>query len=99
MPSPHSQSLIPGDWQLKESENFDKFMSALGVSYVVRKLGNASKPLVTMTPTGPNAYEMKQVSLVKTSQIQFKLDEPFEETTADGRKVMVLIIRDNIVGS
>ena len=74
---------------MTESNNFDAFMSALGVSYMVRKLGNASKPLVTITATGPNAYELKQVSLIKTSQIAFKLDEPFEETTADGRKVRV----------
>ena len=85
--SPPGQSLIPGAWQMTESDNFDAFMSALGVSYMVRKLGNASKPLVTITPTGTNAYEMKQESLIKTSMINFKLDEPFEETTADGRKV------------
>ena len=27
---------IFGKWQMTESENFDAFMSALGVSYVVR---------------------------------------------------------------
>jgi len=31
---------------------------------------------------------MKQESLVKTSEIKFKLGEQFEELTADGRKVL-----------
>ncbi len=82
-----STSDIPGKWQLKESENFDEFMSALGVSYLVRKLGNASKPLVTITETAPSEYSIKQESLVKSSEIKFKIDQPFDETTADGRVV------------
>ena len=45
-------SIIPGKWQMTESENFDKFMAAVGVSYVVRKLGNASKPLVRTVKNG-----------------------------------------------
>ena len=43
-----STDLVPGKYQLTESENFDKFMGALGVGYLVRKLGNQSKPLVTI---------------------------------------------------
>ena len=41
--------LVPGKYQLTESENFDNFMGALGVGYLVRKLGNRSKPLVTLS--------------------------------------------------
>ena len=78
---------IVGKWQLTQSENFDEFMSALGVGYLTRKLGNASKPLVTVSQLGPREYEIKQESLVKTSATKFKIDEPFDETTADGRQV------------
>jgi len=56
---------IVGKWQMTSSENFDEFMAALGVSYLTRKLGNASKPLVTIEQLGPQAYSMKQESLVK----------------------------------
>ena len=41
-------SIIFGKWQLAESENFDQFMSRLGVSYLVRTLGNRSSPVVTV---------------------------------------------------
>jgi len=37
-------SYVEGKFQLKESENFEDFMKALGVSYLVRKLGNKSSP-------------------------------------------------------
>ena len=44
-----STDLVPGKWQLTESENFEAFMGALGIGYLTRKLGNQSKPLVTTT--------------------------------------------------
>lgn len=60
-------STICGKWQMTASENFDAFMSALGIGYVTRKLGNASKPLVTIAEIGSDSKEfsMKQESLIK----------------------------------
>lgn len=80
-------SLVEGKFQLKESENFEDFMKALGVSYLVRKLGNKSSPVVTVSKAG-DEYTMKQESLVKTTEFKFKMDETFDEMTADGRKVV-----------
>ena len=79
--------MVLGKFQLSESENFDDFMSRLGVSYLVRKLGNQSKPLVTVTQDGDN-LTFKQESLVKTSQFTCKIGEQFDETSADGRQVL-----------
>ena len=64
-------SNIPGKWQLSSSDNFDAFMSALGIGYVTRKLGNASKPLVTVTHEGDKQYSFKQESLLKVRQTHF----------------------------
>ena len=75
-----------GSFQLKTSENFDEFMSKLGVSYMIRKLGNASSPVVTVTEK-ENVLTFKQVSLVKASEFSCQLGVPFDETSADGRKV------------
>jgi len=80
-------SLVEGKFQLKESENFEDFMKALGVSYLVRKLGNKSSPVVTVSKAGEE-YTMKQESLVKTTEFKFKMGETFDEMTADGRKVV-----------
>ena len=78
-----------GNFQLKTSENFDEFMSKLGVSYMIRKLGNASSPVVTVTEN-ENVLTFKQVSLVKASEFSCQLGVPFDETSADGRKVHIL---------
>merc|ERR1711936_405179 len=60
---------------------------ALGVGMVTRKLGNKTSPVVTISEQD-GEYTFKQESLVKTSEIKFKIGEEFEELTADGRKVM-----------
>merc|ERR1711976_359962 len=78
--------VIYGKWQMVDSENFENFMSRLGVSYMVRKLGNQSKPLVTVSKDD-DTISFKQESLVSTSTISFKIGEQFDEKTADGRKV------------
>ena len=75
-----------GRFQLTTSENFDEYMSKLGVSYMIRKLGNASSPVVTVTEN-ENVLTFKQESLVKTSEFSCQLGVPFDETSADGRKV------------
>lgn len=75
-----------GKYQMTDSENFDAFMAALGVGYLTRKLGNASKPLITISEAdATKRYSLKQESFVKTTTIEFALGEQFEETTADGR--------------
>ena len=79
--------LVPGKYQMTQSENFDGFMACLGVGYITRKLGNQSYPEVTIDQDVDN-YSMKTVSLVKTSELNFKLGEQFEEITGDGRKVL-----------
>lgn len=47
---------IPGKYQMTTSENFDAFMAALGVGYLTRKLGNASKPLITITKVTKKSF-------------------------------------------
>merc|ERR1739848_148946 len=63
------------------------FMSALGVGYLTRKLGNQSKPLVTVSALDEKTISFKQESLVKTSEFSCQLGVPFDETSADGRKL------------
>ena len=79
--------LVPGKYQMVQSENFDGFMAALGVGFLTRKLGNQSYPVVTVEKE-EDSYSLKTESLVKTSEIKFKLGEQFEEITGDGRKVL-----------
>ena len=74
-----------GKFKLTQSENFEEFMKALGVGLVTRKLGNKSSPTVTITEDS-GEFTFKQESLVKTSEIKFKIGQEFDEVTADGRQ-------------
>merc|ERR1711915_251560 len=81
-----TMSECTGKYKLATSENFEEFMKVLGVGLITRKLGNKASPTVTITKEG-DEYNFKQESF-KTSEFKFKVGEPFEEITADGRKVM-----------
>ena len=74
-----------GKFKLTQSENFEEFMKRLGVGLVTRKLGNKSSPTVTVTEEA-GEFTFKQESLVKTSEIKFKIGQEFDELTADGRQ-------------
>ena len=80
--------IVLGKFQLDKSENFEAFMAAVGVGWATRKLGNKSTPVVTVSKDDSNEMTFKQESLVSTSQFSFKINEPFDEKTADGRKVI-----------
>ncbi|PAA49632.1 hypothetical protein BOX15_Mlig012300g1 [Macrostomum lignano] len=76
-----------GTWRLESSENFDAYMKAIGVGFVLRKVGNTVKPDVQFLRNEDGTCTMKTISTFKNSEITFELDKEFEETTIDGRKV------------
>merc|ERR1712214_217531 len=87
-PSPATSTmatdLVPGKWQLTESDNFENFMAALGIGYLTRKLGNQSKPLVTISHEGGEEWTMKQESLVKTTETVVGPNTLFQEMLGTG---------------
>jgi len=84
---------IAGKYQLTKSENFDEYMKAVGVGMVMRKLASTAKP-VTEISQGDDGWNIKTSTTFKTTEIKFKLGEPFEEDTADGRKCTSTIVLD-----
>lgn len=73
-------------YKMTESQNFDEYMKALGVGFVLRKIGNSTTPTVELKKDG-DQYTLVTSSTFKTSTITFKLGEEFDEETLDGRKV------------
>ena len=59
--------------------------------FINRKLGNQSKPLVTISAVDDKTISFKQESLVKTSEFSCQIGVAFDEVTADGRKVTKLV--------
>ncbi|KAK1805107.1 hypothetical protein P4O66_019458 [Electrophorus voltai] len=82
-----------GTWNLKESKNFDDYMKALGVGFATRQVGSMTKPTTIISVDG-DTITLKTVSTFKSTEINFRLGEEFEEITADDRKVKSLVNLD-----
>lgn len=76
-----------GDWKLDTSDNFENLMKELGVGFVLRKIGNTTKPNIKFEKDG-DEWTQTTTSAIKTHQIKFKFDEEFKEETLDGRKCL-----------
>ncbi|KAG9466043.1 fatty acid-binding protein, heart-like [Eleutherodactylus coqui] len=79
-----------GSWRMVASENFDEYMKKLGVGFATRQIANVTKPTTIISLDGDTIVLQTQ-STFKNTEIRFKLNEEFDETTADDRKVKSLI--------
>ncbi|XP_044026651.1 fatty acid binding protein 4a isoform X1 [Siniperca chuatsi] len=84
-----------GTWKMISSENFDDYMKAIGVGFATRQVGNRTKPNLVVTVDEQGIVCLKSQSTFKTTEIKFKLNEPFEETTADDRKTRTVVTLEN----
>ena len=84
---------LPGRYLMESSENFDEFMKALGVGMIKRKLANSVIPINEIEIADSGEYTIRTVTTVRTSEITFKLNEPFTEDTIDGRKTQTMPTR------
>uniref|UniRef100_A0AAR2LR74 Lipocalin/cytosolic fatty-acid binding domain-containing protein n=1 Tax=Pygocentrus nattereri TaxID=42514 RepID=A0AAR2LR74_PYGNA len=64
-----------------------------GVGFATRQVGSMTKPTTIISLEG-DVITLKTVSTFKTTEIKFKLEEEFDETTADDRKVKSLVTID-----
>lgn len=82
-----------GKWKLESTENFDEYLAAAGVGYVMRKMASTLKPDLVFIADG-ESYKMRTESTFKNTEIIFKLAEEFDEVTADGRKMKTTMSLD-----
>ncbi|XP_039768454.1 fatty acid-binding protein, adipocyte-like [Ornithorhynchus anatinus] len=66
------------------------YMNAQGVDLATRRLGGSAKPTVHISCDG-DVITIETKSAAASSAISFRLGQPFDETTADNRKVKSLI--------
>ncbi len=66
-----------------------KVFSFSGVGFATRQVGNRTKPNLVVCVDDQGLICMKSQSTFKTTEIKFKLNESFEEITADDRKTTV----------
>ncbi|XP_033628303.1 fatty acid-binding protein, brain-like [Asterias rubens] len=80
-----------GKFKLDKSEKFDEFMAAMGVNFMLRKVGNSTKPLVTMSTEDGKVFNFLSESTFKNVKLQFTLGVEYSDTTPDGRKTKNVI--------
>lgn len=59
------------------------------MGFATRQVGNRTKPNFVLSVDDQGLICMKSQSTFKTTEVKFKLNEAFEETTADDRKTTV----------
>ncbi|KAJ8415799.1 hypothetical protein AAFF_G00403560 [Aldrovandia affinis] len=84
-----------GTWKITSSEHFDDYMKALGASFAIRQMGNMAKPSLIVSVDDQGVITMKSQSTLKNTEIKFKLQEEFDETTADDRKTKTVMTLEN----
>ncbi|XP_053201588.1 fatty acid-binding protein-like [Panonychus citri] len=73
-----------GEYSFVSSENFDEFLKALGLNFLLRKTVGALKPTFIIKVDDDGTITFKSISTFKTSETKFKLNEEFEEKRMDG---------------
>ncbi|XP_076814408.1 fatty acid-binding protein, liver-like [Clavelina lepadiformis] len=84
---------LNGTWNIKNSENFDEYMKAIGVGAALRKMGNIAKPVLTIEING-SAIKMKSESTARTMTTECTMDQEWDEETADGRKCKSIMVME-----
>ncbi|XP_075069810.1 fatty acid-binding protein, adipocyte-like [Mixophyes fleayi] len=90
--------IFVGTWKLVEPDKdaFDKYLEICGVNNASRKMANAWSPDMIIS-INVEEWCIKQENTLKSTSMIFKLNEAFDETTADGRVVKTIITLVNAV--
>jgi len=83
-----------GAWTEDSVENFDNFMKALDVNFVLRKVGNNTKANEEWIVDG-DKITVKFTSTFKNKTLEFTLGNEIDEETMDGRKVKTTFTEEN----
>ncbi|XP_063041459.1 fatty acid-binding protein, heart-like [Engraulis encrasicolus] len=75
-----------GTWKMVESEHFDDYLKALGVGFALRQVAGRAKPNLIVSVEENGTITMKTQSTFKNTEVQFKINQEYDETTADDRK-------------
>ncbi|NXB21075.1 FABPI protein, partial [Rhagologus leucostigma] len=75
-----------GTWKIERNENYEKFMEAMGVGMMKRKLGAHDNLKITIRQEG-NKFIVKEASNFRNIEIEFTLGVNFEYSLADGTEL------------
>merc|ERR1712121_357040 len=79
-----------GKYERTSADQYEEFLKALEVNFLLRKAATWSTPHMEITETDGN-WSIKTSTTLKTMELKFKIGEEFDETTPDGREVSSLV--------
>ena len=85
--------IAKGKYERVSAEKYEEFLTALEVNFLLRKAATYSTPQMEVTEEG-GVWTITTSTMLKTVELKFKVGEPFEETTPDGREVSALVTVD-----
>merc|ERR1711936_196546 len=84
---------MTGTFTRVSEEGYDEFLKVLNVGFMLRKAAMASTPVMTISESGGD-WTMTTKTTMKSIELKFRLGEPFDETTTDGRKCVTTVTKD-----
>jgi len=78
-----------GKFERTSAEKYEDMLKELDVNFLLRKAATASTPVCEIFEDG-GVWNIKTSTTLKTMELKFKLGEPFDETTPDGRDVTAI---------
>lgn len=82
--------IAKGKYDRVSEENCEEVLKALNINFFLRKAATISTPQMEVTEED-GVWTIKTSTILKTIELKFKVGEPFDETTPDGRKVSSLV--------
>merc|ERR1712066_465722 len=82
--------VFKGKYERTSAENYEEFLKALDVSYLLRKAATVSTPVLEITENS-GVWSIKSSTTLKSIELKFKVGVEFEETTPDGRDVTAIV--------
>merc|ERR1712055_1112758 len=84
-----------GKYERTSADKYEELLKELDVNFLLRKAATVSTPVMEVTEEG-GVWTIKTSTTLKTMELKFKLGEPFDETTPDGREVTATVtVEDN----
>merc|ERR1711997_427139 len=82
-----------GKWERTSADQYEEFLKALDVNFLLRKAATVSTPVMEVSEEG-GVWTIKTSTTLKSMELKFKIGEEFEETTPDGREVTAKVVQD-----
>lgn len=77
--------VFTGTYEMVSSDNYEKYLEAIGVGLATRKIAASGKPTVEIRQDGGH-FTLKTSTALKKTELNFALGVEFVEETDDGRK-------------